>query len=417
MDAPADTATGHPSPLINVRINSVSRALHASLQALLRTESGQPISSQQIASTYGLNRVFCHRLATALRRVDPLATIHQIPGPEPLRRLVKVARSLRVPARLIRDAESAIDQFEELIRNVAGDRSGLDAIVSNWLPKVRSRIESEAKQAVYRGMRQIKGIAAETVLFTLIMHPSASPGRLDMVMIRGYYGLRCVRPGAQFTLGIKSGASEPRAFPRALDGTPIEQLPRGSILEPFCSDSPIGIDVQKHGLSVIYSLNWGQAVGMESARDVVLAELRQHGFRRWCAADDPRPRTGNTNDIHVPSRLYINDLILHKDAYPDWPMAVRILETGEGGHADANDPTRDSDVLDVLDDIQPLGTDVQRYRVETVPRYVELLEHVLSQVGWNPHEFRGYRTRIEYPVFGSQIQHRFDLPVGPSSPD
>lgn len=410
-------ATPSPAP-VDARIDRIASTLSKSLHSLVEAHTGRPIQARAIEKSLGLNRVLCHRIASALRCADPLATLHQLPGPEPLRRLVAASKGANIPEGIIVQAEAAIDEFDYLIRMVAGDRSGLDAIISSRMPGARVRVENEAKQLVYRGMRQIKGVAADVMLYSFLMHPSDDGRRLDFVQLRGFFGLRCVRPGTSLKLGVKSNVYPPKGTtPRTLGGVPLHENMLGAVLERFCSDGPIDLRVQDIGAdSVAYTLDWGEAVGIESARDIVMAELRCDAFRRTRGADDPRPRTGNTHEIHIPTRLYVNDLLMHEEVYPEWAPGVRVLETGVQGWAEANDPSRDLDTLDLLDSIEPLGTGIHRYRVEGIPNYAELLEHVFAEVGWDPSKFRAYRTRIEYPVFSSQVQHRWDVPISPPEP-
>jgi hypothetical protein len=397
------------------QIREVGTELRQSLRAALGVGPSEAVSAQVIRRRYGMNSVFCHRLTSALRSADPIATIHQLPGPESLRRFVEVARGVDRPADALARVLGAVESFEALIRSVAGDRSGLDAIISSEIPDARARLESEAKQAIYRGARQIKGIAADAVLCTAVLRPSEDdPDRLDMVVVRSYFGLRRVRLVANFTLKITSAATEARAFARTLDGRPMRESARDALLKEFCTGSGERVRATEIGDTIVYSVDWGSEIGLSSAHDTVLAELRRTGPRRYRLTDDPRPRTGLSDAIHVPSRRYIFDVILHRDAYPEWRPSVRILETGEQGRATANDPTRDLDVIDVHESIRSLGLGLQQCRVNELPQYSEILSHVYKRVGWDAAEFRTYRTEIEYPIFGSQIQHRFDLPVRPA---
>ena len=413
LTAPHSSEAGRS---LHARITRVSADLATSLHALLGSTLHQPPSAQEIGERSGLNRVFCHRVATALKRGDLLASLHQMPGPEPLRRLVAAVRCDGPCQEACNGALAAIDAFESLIRTVGGDRSGLDAIISSWIPAARARFENDAKQLVYRGMRQIKGIAAYTMLSTVIAHPSSRGSRLDFIAIHGYFGLRCIRPEARLKLAVRSAVGNaPESVALTLRGVPVRDDPRGAILDRFCRADSIKISVEGFDTDLMYSLNWGENIGMESSNDIVLADQYQNSLRRWRAPDDERPLAGITNEINVPSRVFLSDIILHKDVYPDWVMNVRVLETGELGRALANDPRRDLDIISVQESIEPMGTGIHRYRVESVSQYMELLDYAFSCVGWDPAEFRAYRARIEYPIFGSQVQHRWEVPQRASS--
>lgn len=49
-------------------------------------------------------------------------------------------------------------------------------------------------------------------------------------------------------------------------------------------------------------------------------------------------------------------------------------------------------------------------RSADVPRYDEIVRHVFEELDWDPARFRGYRCRIDYPIYGSQVTMVFDPP-------
>ena len=403
-----DEVSSHPA--ITERIAAAGRELASSFADLVQSTPGRPLTPQDLARAVGVNKDLAHRLMSALRKRAPMATVYLMPGPEPLRRFLIAIGKKGARAEHIHRAEVAVCSFDSLIKNAAGDRSGLDAIISASLPDMRARFESTAKQLVFRGMRQLKGVAADVTFFTAILHPSLAGQRHALVMLRGYLGLHRVRPGATFKMGVVSGGNDPIAKPFTLAREPIGD-PRGVLLTAFCSGPPVELHVHTKAQDLVYALCWGDSVGRNSVRDLVMAELRPDAMRQHRSSEDPRPKAGLTNAIAVPTRRYIFDLILHAEAYPGWAPTARILETGELGSADPNDMTRDLDVLDVAERVDPMGWGIERFRAEEIPRYLELLQYVCDNLHWDPQRFRGYRVRIEYPIFGSQVQVAFDVPV------
>ncbi|MBN1514197.1 MAG: hypothetical protein JXB13_19430 [Phycisphaerae bacterium] len=387
------------------------------MSSLLSQVQGGPHGPKQLAGVLGVNKDVSHRLLGALRRRDPLAVVYQLPGPEPLRRVVKACMKNGVPREQTLAAEEAIQEFAQLIQQEGGDRSGLDAIISAWLPSARARFESSAKQLSHRAMRQIKGVAADVTFNTVFIHPGSRPARLDLLRLEGLIGVRCVRPGGLLKLGRHSLNSLDVAGENplsTLDGVPIEGM-SGVLLEPFCSKPGIRIEVQRKGQDALYLLDWGGALGLSSARDIVMGEVRWGGMRRWRTPDDKRTKAGGIVDISVPARMQVCDYILHEDAYPNWEPNVRVLELGPLGYAEVNDESRDVDVLDVVETVQPLGSGIERFRCEQIPRYDELLQYACDKLGWNPQSFRGYRCQVDYPIVGSQLQFAFPVPIGPPS--
>ncbi|MBN2447588.1 MAG: hypothetical protein JXO22_12720, partial [Phycisphaerae bacterium] len=402
----------------SAHILGVGKRLASALGELLDTVAAEPRSPKQIATRLGVNKDTSHRLVNALRKKDPLAVIHLVPGPEPLRRVVKACAKNGVPRDRTQAAEEAIGAFAKLIQQEGGDRSGLDAIISAWLPSARARFESSAKQLGYRAMRQLKGVAADVTFNTVFLHPGSSPTHLDGARLDGFVGARCVRPGGLLKIGQRSIVTVPHPgaeAPRTLEGEPIEGLSDG-LLRRFCSGPEIKIEVRRTGKDVLFMLDWGGALGLSSARDVVMAEVRRNIMRRYRAPDDGKTRSGGNVSIDVPTRVLICDYVLHRDAYPDWEPNVRVLELGAAGMADVNDESREADIVDVVETVKPMGTGIERFRCEQIPRYTELLQYACDKLGWNPQEFRGYRCQVEYPIFGTQLQFIFPVPIAPSEP-
>src|SRR6185295_16708971 len=164
-------------------------------ERLLNALPGAPHRPQALAHALGVNIVLASRVLKATRQRDPLAVVHTMPGPEPLRRILRSAEKKKVDDTLVREARAAVDRFAQLIGAEAGDRSALDAIISGWLPDAREKVELIAKQSIFRGVSQLLGTASEVEHFTIIQVPSAIPGRADQVCLSVTRGMRRVRPG------------------------------------------------------------------------------------------------------------------------------------------------------------------------------------------------------------------------------
>ena len=73
------------------------------------------------------------------------------------------------------------------------------------------------------------------------------------------------------------------------------------------------------------------------------------------------------------------------------------------------------DRVQVHESIEFLGHDMSRFRADEIPTYGPLLAHLGERFGWKASEFRGYRTRIAYPVYGWQVSMSFEPPVDPGA--
>ncbi len=381
----------------NVLVESLDRVVQST-----RCWQAGPVA---LARELGLDKVLTSRVLKAMRAQDPISAAHAMPGPEPLRRFVRAAARHGVPAEVTGRANAAIDTFATMIRDRLGDRSQLDAVLSAWAPEARREFELRRKQAVFRAMAQLKGIQAGVLMATAIIHPSASAAHNDVVWVNGTLGVHRVRPGVTAKLTTRrmtpTGAAR---LPETLDGAPISDVSH-LLLPEFCSEPLPDLDVRRNGDVMSYVLGGG-SFGSETSSDVVFAEVSR--------ADLPRYVAKGTNrlsyffaEVSPPAEVLQFDVLVHRDLYPGQDPTLRLYDTALEGVANANDPARDLDRLDILETIEPLGDGLARSRSRDVSRYPELLRRVMESMRWNAAEFRGFRCRVTYPLYGSQVMMCF----------
>jgi len=396
------------------RVAAVGSRLASTLAALLDALPNAPHGPVALAKLLKLDKVLTSRLLKALRGRDPLAVVHLMPGPEPLRRLVRAALRAGVDAALVQDADGAVGAFEELIRTEAGDRSGLDAILSAWLPEARQEFELRRKQAVFRAMSQLKGIAGEVSLASAILHPSAVPGRLDVVWLFGCLGLQRLRPGVpvKFASRRVAGTAGAQRTPRTLAGDPVDAATGfdGLRLDAYCSTPAPRLEVHRAGETMHYTLA-DHGFGPRSAVDLVFAEVNHDEIDAY--AVEPGRRTFFFAEVPIPVSRLVFDVILHESIFVGQEPTLTIYDTVLEGIASVNDRARDLDRLETAETIQSLGSGLRRFRCSDLPEYGTLLQEVCTRLDWNGAEFRGFRCRIDYPVYGSQVTMSLEPPPRP----
>ncbi|HZW08393.1 MAG TPA: hypothetical protein VFF69_00680 [Phycisphaerales bacterium] len=396
---------------LEVRIVRTGESLLESLGRAIDGMPDPPRGPQALARRLGIDKVLASRVLAALRSADPLFVVHRSPGPEPLRRTLDALAREGVDGELVAGARAAVDQFEQLIRDEVGDRSALDAIVAAWLPEARREFELRRKQAAHKAMSHLRGALARAIMATVILAPSESdPDRLDVVWLNGLFGIARLRPRAGVKIVTRRFAPEvsQQRRPLNLSGEPIEEMHQAT-LEEFSSRPTPSFDVVRAGDAIHYSLA-GARYGPRSAVDLVMAEVNRAEMRR--AVPSGSGRKGYVfAEISTPAESLQLDAILHRDVYPGSSPSIRVYDTSFEGVADANNPARDIDVLDMLESVETLGGGVGMLRSPDVPRYPDLLRHVYSRLGWRDSEFRAFRCRVEYPVYGSQVAMLFDPPT------
>lgn len=404
-------------------MRSVGQDLVRSLLALLNQLPDCPSGPQALAARLAVDKVLTSRLLAALRTQDALAALHRLPGPEPLRRVVRAVARRGTPDPAVARALAAIERFESLIRDRAGDRSTLDAIVSDLLPASQPEFQLRRKQAAFKAISQLRGVQAQALIATALLAPSrTSPAHLDIVWVNGLQRLHRIRPGAKARISTRKldkDAAERR--PLALDGNPVDSL-SGLLLGDFCSSPPPTLAVRRAGNAVHYVLDQ-PGFGADHAVDIVFAEANFAEIDRHVPPGSGRKRYVFA-EVSTPVPLLQFDLYLHRDLHPAnaAPPALRIYDTSFEGVASPNNPARDLDLLDLVESVSPLPDPAappanlasalagaqRRFASPDLSTYGPLIATVFDRLTWNPDHFVGFRCRIDYPVFGSQITLTMD---------
>jgi hypothetical protein len=246
------------------RIAAVGTALLSHMQGVVEGVERAGNGPQALANSLGIDKVLSSRVLKALRSRDPLTAVRLMPGPEPLRRLVRAAAKRGASQGDVSAANAAVDAFEELIRTHFGDRSLLDAMLSAWVPEARREFELRRKQAAFKAMSQLKGVQADVLGATVLLAPSADGEHVDVVWLNQLHGLHRVRPGVTVKLSSRRLTKGPTARqPKTLAGADITP-DTSPLVEEFCSSPRPHLDVRQVGETVFYC--WGRRTSVVPRR-------------------------------------------------------------------------------------------------------------------------------------------------------
>jgi len=392
-------------PALEAEIVSIGSSLVSTLQAVVqtvRTTGSGPIA---LASALGLDKVLASRVLKALRAGDAIASMFFMPGPDPLRTMVRAASKRGVPPAVCDAAAEAVDRFEWLIQKQVGDRSLLDSILSAWIPEGRAEFELRRKQAAFKAMSQLKGAQADTILATCILAPSRDPELMDVIWVHGLTGLHRVRPGVTVKIASRRMSSEPKArrpmdlHLQEIDGT------AAPLVEEFCSQPVPPVGVHRVQDAMFYTLG-GDGFGAASAVDVYFAEVNLAEIK-----SNPAAVTAGWYffaEAAVPAKALQFDMVVHHDLFGGADPSLRLHDTVLEGVADVFDPRRDLDRFEMVERIQSLGRGPAQIRSARAPAYSQLMRMVCEQLGYDLSAFRSYRCAIDYPVYGSQVSMLFE---------
>ena len=407
------TSTSPTRDPVSERIAGIGQDL---IDAFGRVLDGIPAAArgpQALATELGLDKVLCSRLLKAIKKSrDPLAAVHHLPGPDPLARFLRAARKAKVDKADTDAAAAAAEALKAFVRDELGDRGSLEVLVSTWLPEVRREFELRRKQSAYRAMSQLNGLSVRVRLATVLVAPSATPGRLDLIWVMGFFGLRSLRPGATAGLSTQrmvteaEGEGAPR-HPDALEG-PGGAHPDGYRLDQFCESKAAEIVTETHGEWTHHRLA-GVGIGPASEVDLVLCEVNR------AELPDSVPVGSNrmahfSSAISTPTKLLLFDTLVHRDVYGAAAPELRLYDGVQGGSPDINDPANEAYRMHLAETLTPLGSDPANFRSDAIGSYQELLRHVFDRLGWDPTAFVGHRARIEYPLLGTIAVQAFRPP-------
>lgn len=370
----------------------------------------------QLARTLKMDKATASRLLRAAAMRDPFAALQQIPGPEPLRGFAQAATSYGVAKTRIESFLESVQQFDQIIRDEAGDRSGFDSILAAFLPESRDAFELKRKQAVYRAMSQLKGVVAQTNIVSAIIHPSKDPSKMDIVWTFGYLGLQRLRPGVPVRITTRRvntphapGEKPTPRRPLTIDGHEVGDF-EGLLLAEGCTKPLPKLRVEQTG-DLSHYLLAGDSFGPKAACDLTFAELNRGEVPRYVAHAGKRRFV--YTDVPIPVERLIFDAIIHEDVLGPAGAQLALYDTSTRGIADINDRARDIDKVDLSETLRPLGRGIDRCRLSDVPWYDGLLERITTTLGYDASKLVTSRTTIDFPLHATQIAITYEAQTAP----
>ncbi len=412
MVAMADLTTNEiPEPL-EQRLSSATERVRSTMDDVIGIMPVRVKRPAEFQRCFKLDRSLTSRLFRALEMDDSLAALYRMPGPQGLRLVLKAARNAVVNnSEPILRAEEAVTELERLVDNEVGDWKALQAALCGWIPEAREQFEIANRQAAFRAMSNLKGVTADAMVSVTLIHPgSANPEWVDRAGITGMCRMRRLRPGTPMGFLHGSSIAPPPGTQRlSLDANPIGPRHGAPLLREFSSSPVPEFDVRVDGDIVHYLLK-GRGVGVGSLVDLYFADVMRGRYPAHKSIS-PRPATPGAV-IDVPVKTLIVDVLVHEDVWPGVEPELHIYDTAVRGIANPVDAARDMDRIDVLETIQYLGTQSSRFRTTEVACYGDMVRSVCHTLGWDSESFRGFRCRVEFPLYGAQVSMIFRPPAG-----
>lgn len=327
-----------------------------------------------------------HSFATAL---NPLAAIEFLPGRRTIMRMVQAAHSKGLPEEIPERLRAAYDQFEAFMQEHSGDRPTLASLVSGVTGN-SGTAHLARRRTAFRVESDLWGLQARTHLRCTVFHPGEQPGVNDAVLISGDVEVRSLRRGTQLRIAHRASVNN-------LD-TGFQRLsPTIHVLEDFCSkpvpEMTASID-SKSGQRTTKVIVPG--VGKSNSIDFFIWEYlpdTNQGVRHTVWSIAPL--------VRLPVELLVCDLLV-PHGWVD-PMSARAAVCGNLTDVEKACPNNEDDRMPMQEEAVYLGTDLNALQTPDVPRYPEMIRHVLQKQGWDKAEFDIFRCQVKYPVLHTLI--------------
>lgn len=387
--------------------------IRGTLIELFTSVEADPDSPQEVARRFGINRNLTWKLSRVMSARTPFNALNFLPGSQGIDLALKAFKSAGAPDNLVGRVTAAMRQLNDVIETHADNREHLElTLESMGLFEREARPESGLELA-YRGNSMVWGVHARARVSTTVFAPGTKrPHTVDFAQIASLLGFRRLRPSASWRLyrmqlhDDKGGAlaTVPQSIGSQRPGDPP------MMVREFCSENLPQIG-SKSGPEGVEFLLPGGPVGNTGAFDCVTG----YSLRGLPAYRDEFNEFGSTAISNtLPVESLISDLIVHRDiVFPNEPQVAIYGFPHGGGESPAEQLPENR--LPVPFTITELAGKPPVVATPLVPRYPQMLAHIMSRMGWNPEEFRGWRVQIAYPPMASRVVLRWPLTDPPSA--
>jgi hypothetical protein len=367
-------------------LERIATRLRASLRRVIRASPAAGLGPIELGRTLGIDKTTASRLLASLRADDPLVALSALPGVAPLRQFLDAAEQAGVEARNLAAARRALRTFDEALQHTFGNRTRLDAALSDALPQMGRRHQETARQSIFRGMAIVKGVSIDTASLTWIVLPSASDaGRVDIRVIAAFIGVRRLRPTARVRFAATHSGT--RAAATLLEGY---SRPPGVTVRAVHQD-----DFSAYEVST-------PSVRRDDDADVFFTELLAG------AAPLGAPPRGFAvgDDVAHPYKRMVFSLLVHGSVWKGARFSLEAFDTA--ARYPAARPSL-GPLVERLPLDAPVANAPAREGLATlhVPRLEEAIGEFIRPV--DHADLTLWSAEVHYPIYGSRLRFAADL--------
>lgn len=349
-----------------------------------------------------------HRVATC---PNPLEAGGDVPGAAATRQVLKAARAKGVDAARLAKVTQAMEAFDTLVTNHAGDRATFATMIHSLAGCDTEAIDLKARRQAFRLHSHIWGMQVKTILSCGIYHPGARPEVVEVASLRGLREIRRLRIGAPFRLmsQLLTDSRLQSQVAHALDqsGAQAPEVPGPKLLLEHCTKPFPELHNRVEG-GRVHTYLQETPLGNAGAQTVFIADISR-GVE-WATPGDAVNDNINYYAIMKPAEALVLDTLIHRDMFG--PLTPNVRVYGSLDRLGEPHPLNflPDEQVPIRAEVHRLGEGLSVLPTPHLPRYAEMVESVCRGAGWDPDAFDLYRCVVEYPLLSSVVSVRFVLP-------
>ena len=382
------------------RCERVAARLYGDLGALVEELPEHARGGSGMSRYLKVVRNTCQRVSLAVSdHQSSLETLVRLPGTKGLGQLLEAMKREGVDPTKIEIAQTAVEQFDGLIRDCGGSHAKLCARIDagEGTESPLGLASLQARQALYQSAVGITGRAAETTISLYAFRQSPEdPDVLQRAITTGLIQTTVIPGGMPVVISNGSTLRWDDEFEQSLknlDDSNAQGSTPDALIKEFCSQ-PLPTVTSRGSRESLIRVIDPQNLEHAQTFDVVSAARSNHPM----LDPDGQPVFNEIWSLaNCPSKKLIFDIYLHEDM----ERAYRPSIDAQMWNPNLSAPGGDKWVLRYpqVPKLQLLGRGLSNNACDGYARHNELTASFFERIGWDPGRFYGMRCEVDFPIW------------------
>ena len=289
-------------------------------------------------------------------------------------------------AQAVEAAKAAFQEFDALVRREAGDRRSFDMMAANHEKSGGGSLDLEHCKGAFTHNSYIWGVQARAQVHTYLIRPSDDGEHVDAAIVRGFVGLRRVRPHIPWRISRFFTVDDTGHVRSSFAREPIDRETGGDVplLRGFCSRPTPRVRRIIGQEGVIDDVLEESDVGNTRSVTCLTGELIRKA--EPCYPDERHANLGVKTPIRTPCEAVVMDLFLDRQHFGGLSPALTLVSDVFAERLGM--VYTKADVLPTASQVETLGSGADAAPVPEMPRYADMMRHCFAPTRVGPPAIR-----------------------------